>query len=132
MRVSIVAPARSRASLESLLRCLFALDCEFLATHPTFPLLYGCGVRYRREPRGVPGVWEGSEERWLTIPEAYEQGWGDCDDLAPWRAAELVVREGVPARPILVSVGPSSWHVVVDLGDGRREDPSAVLGMLDP
>ena len=127
MRVAIVAQATTRASLEALLACLHSLDVLFLRTQLGVPPLYKSGVRYQAEPplRG--------EERWLTIPEVIRQGTGDCDDLACWRAAELVASQlDEDARPEIVRAGPHVWHVIVRRGDGSSEDPSAVLGMRVP
>lgn len=53
----------------------------YLATHHV-PCLYQSGVRYEMEP-------EGSIEEFAAIPVVIARGWGDCDDLAPWRVAEL-------------------------------------------
>jgi hypothetical protein len=134
VRVAIVAPARSRRSLQLLCELVHGLNVLYLRAHPTTPRLYQSGVVYRREPRGCDDT-ACREERWCTIPVTLGQGWGDCDDLAPWRSAELEVRERVPARPRVVRV-PSArgrrWHVVVEHGDGRLEDPSAALGMGEP
>jgi len=108
-------------SLRALLRVVFSLDVSYLRAHPEIPRLYASGVRYAREP-------DPSCEDFATTPVVLARGWGDCDDLAPWRAAELVVRDGIAARPELVSVRPGLWHVVVRR-DGGVEDPSRVLGM---
>lgn len=122
---------RSRASgpraLGALLLALYALDVAYLSARPDTPPLYLSGVCYRREPRATRGI----VELWDTIPQVLAQGWGDCDDLAAWRAAELSVREGVYALPVLVEAIPGSarYHVVVWRSDGAWEDPSARLGM---
>jgi len=58
---------------------------------------------------------------------------GQCEDLACWRAAELVVRHGIQARPDFTcdarGDGSRLYHIVVRLPDGRIEDPSRNLGM---
>jgi hypothetical protein len=81
------------------------------------------GVRYRREPLG--------SEQWRTIPLIQADGYGDCEDLASWRVAEL--REaGVPARPCFRFRRHGKrrvYHIMVCLPDGAVEDPSRVLGM---
>ena len=50
---------------------------------------------------------------------------GDCDDLAPWLAAERIIGKGGPrdrkARAVAVSSPGIGWHVVVRRGDGRIE-----------
>jgi len=87
------------------------------------PPLYRSGVRYRLE---APGT-----ESWDTADRCLRRGWGDCEDLAAWRAAELRVSGGDPRAH--VTIVPTSqarqWHAVVRRGDGRLEDPSRRLGM---
>jgi hypothetical protein len=129
--LSILVPASTRASLETALAALYALNVRYLETHPQAPRLYSSGVRYVREPRVCVGGSCLRREHWQTIPVTLERREGDCEDLASWRAAELTVRDGTPARPSLEQVGPGQWHVVVRTHDGRREDPSARLGMHD-
>lgn len=91
------------------------------------PPLYASGVRYRREQHAtLPGV-----ERVQSPEETHAMGAGDCDDLAPWRAAELQVA-GEHARALVVHSPNIGYHVVVRREDGRIEDPSARLGMLKP
>ena len=112
-----------RRSIQALLSCSQLLSQGWLRAHPEAPNLYSSGVRYRREPPEL-------REQFATAPVCLLQGWGDCDDLAPWRAAELVVREGEPgARAIVYEVAPGSWHCVVRRADGSIECPSSLLGM---
>jgi hypothetical protein len=109
--------------LTHLLTCLFELDLDYLREHPETPALYRAGVRYRREPEG--------QERWASIPIVRRLGFGDCEDLATWRAAELVVR-GERARPISSHQRTPRgilYHIRVLRADGRIEDPSRILGM---
>lgn len=91
------------------------------------PRIYESGVVYEREAKGppMPGV-----ERFQTARDVHLLGHGDCDGLAPWRAAECIVDGDRRARAVVV---PSSvgYHVIVRRGDGTTEDPSAELGMLD-
>lgn len=85
------------------------------------PALYRGAIVYRREPRG--------RERWRSVRHVAAEGFGDCEDLAAYRAAEL--REGgeAGARAVLVRRGPHLIHAVVRRADGRIEDPSRRLGM---
>lgn len=90
------------------------------------PPLYESGVRYRQEPKNTI-------EEFATIPVIYERLWGDCDDLAPARAAELRL-EGNHAQVRIVwkknrKNGHRMYHIVVRHQDGRIEDPSKILGM---
>lgn len=135
------------------------------------PKLYKSGVRYRPEPwpctckacgaqnppraeccrrcgsRDLDGVEEFADA--LTV---LRRGWGDCDDLSPWRTAELQ-EEGdasadskiswktrcrqchaeVKSKDKCARCGSNRkrrvFHVVTRRGDGRVEDPSQYLGM---
>lgn len=106
--------------LEALTRC----NVLWLESHPKTSMLYSSGVRYRPES---------TTEAWLDIPHVLELKFGDCEDLAAWRCAELRVR-GVNARPNLKwynrpDQGITLYHVQVRFPDGSIEDPSAKLGM---
>lgn len=91
------------------------------------PGIYAAGVRYQREPLCRTDGRLHICEEWLTAHEVKARGWGDCDDLGPWRAAELRLQgekaQAVP-RPT-----PAGWHIIVRRGDGSIDDPSARLGM---
>lgn len=93
------------------------------------PALYDSGLRFRREVCRAPGV-PGACERFLTAAQALAERGAefDCDDIAPWRAAELRLA-GEHARAIPVRSPEVGWHIVVRRGDGSMEDPSRVLGM---
>ena len=127
-RVAIVSYAASREAFQALLECTYQLNCLYLQNAPDCPALYESCVRFEPEDRDCD---DGTckEERFCTIPIVLAARVGDCDDLAPWRAAELTVRHGITSIPLIVPVGPRSWHVLVRRSDGQFEDPSAVLGM---
>lgn len=113
-----------------LLRALTLADIDYLRHHPETPLLYQSGVRYEEEPIG--------QEDWQDIPTTLELGYGDCEDLCCWRAAEYHVRFGVPAWPTFVwrhkPNGGLLYHIQVRI-PGKNgapdsvEDPSRRLGM---
>lgn len=86
------------------------------------PPLYKSGIRYRRE----------TGEHWQNPWETFQTGYGDCEDLALYRVAELV-REGRDrrARVAVIRTGPATLHALVRLGSGRLEDPSRALGMVN-
>lgn len=90
------------------------------------PPLYQSGVRYREEPRG-----QGFED-FAIIPQILARGFGDCDDLSPWRVAELR-HQGEKAKIRITwkrqPDGQKLFHVQVRRGDGTIEDPSRILGM---
>jgi len=126
MRVTVELPA-SAAHIEALLEGLVLLNVELLDRSPLPPLVQS-GVVWKREPRG--------REDWNNCERTFRLGWGDCEDVCAWRAAELrragelaarcVVRRG---RQRKRSRGPRMWHVLVERADGTIEDISRVLGM---
>ena len=110
--------------LTVLVRALCAINVDWLQKHPRTPDLYRSGVRYASQPRGI--------ERFKPIPVILQGGTADCDQLAPWRAAELRVRRGIKAVPEVRQMEANLFHVFVRLPNGRVEDPSAWLGMRIP
>lgn len=67
----------------------------------------------------------------FDIPQTViKRGTGDCDDLAPWWAAELRYSGVDPdAQAEVYQSGPKRFHVVVRRGDGTADDPSRWAGM---
>lgn len=116
---------QSNRQLQILLFALVAVNEEYLRNHPEAPMLYDSGVRYMEEPPG--------QEDWQDIPTCLKMRAGDCEDLACWRVAELRVRYGIAAKPTFKCMerpnGGMLYHIQVELPDGRKEDPSRVLGM---
>lgn len=94
------------------------------------PPLYHSGVRYEREP------WTDREE-FADILTVLKRRWGDCDDLAAWRVAELREQgeKGADVRiywrpPHQRKPGkPMVMHVQVRRANGDIEDPSRFLGL---
>lgn len=123
--VTAIDKKHAHTSIAYALRALTEIDCAILRAHPETPSLYASGVRYEEEPPG--------EEDWADIPTARKLGWGDCEDLACWRAAELQLRSGVKAWPMFLwrgrPRGGMLYHIQVRYPDGRVEDPSRRLGM---
>lgn len=111
-------------ALNIFVRALAAYDTLWLQRNPGTPALYESGVRYKSQPAGF--------ERFAPIPLILAAGSGDCDQLAPWRAAELRVRHGIKALPEVRQFGDRLFHVYVRLPNGKAEDPSAHLGMKVP
>lgn len=111
-------------ALNIFCRCLCAYNVKWLREHPETPPLYQSGVRYVEQPIGV--------EQFKPIPLVLAAGQGDCNQLAPWRAAEIRVRNGIKALPEVKQMGPKLFHVFVRLPNGEVEDTSARLGMAVP
>jgi len=104
------------------LDALVMVNLVFLRTH-TVPPLYRSGVIYRPEPPG--------QEEFASIPAVLARGWGDCDDIGPWRVAELRLH-GEPAKiRIQWKKLPNGklFHVLVRRANGDLEDPCIKLGM---
>ena len=92
------------------------------------PLLYGSGIVYQRE--------DGTED-WQDVYTTIEKGWGDCEDLACFRVAELREVFGRKASPFVTyrrgPEGEFHYHALVVCrspdGTWRLEDPSRKMGM---
>lgn len=138
--LSIVAPFRGKPDLDAALEATVRLNELQLRADPSIPLLYSAaarqlGVRYARDVCLAPQV-PGACERFLTIASALMElrsgaiAGLDCDDLASWRCAELRVRfSRSRARAFVIRSPGIGWHVLVDDGRGKIEDPSKTLGM---
>lgn len=107
---------------------LYRCDVDYLIAYgKKVPGFYESGIRYETPENACGG------DVWQDIPTLLRRGFGDCKDLACFRAAELTVKEGIYAKPIVrrkwMQNGFALYHVVVMYPDGRIEDPSAALGM---
>lgn len=106
--------SRSDATLRIMLDALTQADVLYLREHPETPAVYDSGVVYHEEPEGA--------EDWQDIPTCLRLGWADCEDLACWQAAELIVRHGIDAwadftKQVLAD-GRVLYHIIVRLPDG--------------
>ena len=82
-------------------------------------------LRWKPEPPG--------EEHFDHAGVVLRRGWGDCDDMGPYKAASLRVTGVDPgARAAVRKSGPKRWHVVVKRSDGSIDDPSIETGMPAP
>lgn len=109
--------------IEAAVMGLGAQSAVQMATHK-LPSLYSGAIRYRQEKPG--------KEEWQSAAITAAKGYGDCEDLAAYRVAELR-RAGIDAYPKVLRITPTLRHVVVAVRDrdGREhiEDPSKLLGM---
>lgn len=115
---------RSRLATTALMHGLALVNRIWLLYYPDTPLLYDTHVLYQAEV---------NTERWADIPTILERGYGDCEDLACWRIAELWAN-GVHAMPFITwrpraDARGTIYHALVRWPDGRIEDPSRALGM---
>lgn len=80
------------------------------------------GIEWQEEPPG--------QESFDKPSTVLARGWGDCDDLAPWLAAEMRETDFDPAATaIAIPSGHNTWHAIVRGSDGEFYDPSLWAGM---
>jgi hypothetical protein len=123
MRVIARVPLRDAEDVLGALRAHVAASVRDIARAARegrpIPPIYASGVRYdRRDPN----------ERWQLPSETLGRRRGDCEDLAAWRAAELLLR-GERASVGVRRTGPRVLHAIVVRANGSVEDPSKRLGM---
>jgi hypothetical protein len=121
--LAIVVPWAGESDLRPALAALTGLNMDIMRRHQ-LPDIYRSGVRYQREKRLPDGV---SREQWLTVPIIVRRGFGDCEDLGCYLAAQARLK-GIDAHAI-AKQNPIGWHIVVQYPDGSIEDPSRKLGM---
>ena len=114
LRVPMSAAAYA-AGVEGLTR----INEKLLQQDPSIPKLYNGKIRYRKEPNDV----------WRHVVDVASSGFGDCEDLAAYRAAELRNAGDAGAYVGVYKSGPRRYHAVVVHGNGKVEDPSRRLGM---
>jgi hypothetical protein len=125
IRIGLSLPSRGKGATEAIasaVETLAKIDLAYLERYPRCVPLAKSGVRYRREPKGP--------ENWQNIPETLSRGYGDCEDLAAWRIAELRFRK-IPANPH-VTFDRGMYHITVRAKISGKElffDPSKELGM---
>lgn len=118
--IRLAVPVVDHLHLKLALVGLTAMNRAIIKAHQgAIPSLYESGVRWRPE----------APDQWETLDIVLARGFGDCEDLSTWRAAELQ-EQGVDAEAEVYNVRDRKWHAVVLLPDGTIEDPSARLGML--
>lgn len=120
---------RSRETMLELIEALVKVNQRWLKQHPIgtgpqyTPPFYESGVIYRPE----------KTEEWRDIPTVLKAGWGDCEDLAAWRIAELrhMGQQAWPHIRWREKDGRTIYHALVKRADGRIEDPSSARGMAN-
>ena len=128
-----IAIPSDKPSLDAALEGLTRLNVQILKTAKAagrpVPAMYAAGVRWQPDSeKGRPS------ETWDTIDVVRRRGFGDCEDLAAWRAAELRFsgRDSGARAVVRRSNSPGvAWHCIVQLSNGKTLDPSIKLGMLD-
>lgn len=93
------------------------------------PILYESDIYYDRSlPEGCC-----EDDKWLDCVRVKKAGRGDCEELACYRVAELILRFGVAAKPHLVlereemaDLIEHRYHVVVAWPEGLSQYPRTV------
>lgn len=119
MRIVLEDIPPSPEVLEAFLEGMTALNTAIIRAED-LPSVYEV-ARYRREAKG--------REDWRHAGIIERSGYGDCEDLAAYRAAELRVFDGEAARVKVVRTGKKTLHAVVERADGSIEDVARALGM---
>lgn len=126
-----VPPEVLKPVLDATLEAVTRLDEHMITTgqSPTSRQLVEQGARWKPEPPGDEHFDHGA-----TIAQ---RGDGDCDDWGPLHAATMrATGEDPRARAVVIPSGPSTWHAVVQKGDGRiltgKDDISVMAGMPPP
>jgi hypothetical protein len=121
--LNVIGVPTGAATFSAALEGLTSLNELYLRQHPETPALAASGVRYEK-PKST---------KWRDIPQVLKSGWGDCESLSTWRAAELRVSGEDPmAQALVYQTGPTKFHSIVLRGDGSVEDPSIEHGMKAP
>jgi len=111
------------ALLEGFVRACLVIIAAGLA--PPDPRQTSPTVKYKLEPVG--------EEDWKLPHNVIRDGWGDCEDLAGWRAAGLrFTGEDAGARVKVVKTGENKLHAVVERGDGSIDDVCKEMWLNQP
>lgn len=114
-----VPPEHDLALLTHLLEGVTRWDETYLRARPNTPAVYSGAVRFGL----IPGI-----ERYQVIPVILTNGYGDCDGLAAWRAAELRLMGYTDARAVITRQWDSPAHFwklhAYVLYGGMTEDPS--------
>lgn len=120
---------RSRLAIERLLDALVLINMDWLRAYPETPKLYESGVVYKKVV--PPGE---DDDPWQDIPSTLSLGYGDCEDLACWRVAELRMSGNAASTLVDYRLGQKDgkprhfFHVLVQYQNGSTEDPSRLLG----
>jgi hypothetical protein len=125
VRILIPLPqdgSRLSRAFQVYLNAAILVAAEEMRRDP-LPLLYTIPherLKYQAEPWSGSGVEEFADP-WTV----YRRGWGDCDDLVIYRAAELLVR-GYPVHALIRhETANDKYHTQVRREfDGLIEDPS--------
>lgn len=113
--------------LRGALEAVASVNVAYLKTRPdAMRPLYESGVRLARHDLLA--------ESFSAIPAVQHRGFGDADDLAAWRVAELRQAGEQAEFRVVYKPSPYGGHVLtvqVRRADGTIEDPSEILKSLE-
>src|SRR5437899_3720477 len=109
MRLRIAVPEQHVEPnvIDAALEAVTRLDEHMIRSGsvPTFDAAH-TQVKWRPENMG--------DEHFDHAETVLKRGWGDCDDLAPWKAATLrATGEDPGAVARVVPTGPNTFHALV-------------------
>ncbi len=118
-------PELARSVAGVLLGAQTLIDEIYLRAHPETPTLARSGVRLHDLPQGPKRPGRAYKQ---DVPVSLREGYADQASLSCWRAAELRVREGVKALPLVRAFRMPDERTAVRaevvLPDGTVIDPS--------
>ncbi len=117
-------PRLSAPYLDVMLESLTRVNQIWLPSVAPKPIWLYSLYPYVHYEEDRPGV-----EKFSPASVVLPRGWGDCEDVAAWRAAELRVYYGEPATAFARLMREGLYHALVRRADGSEEDPSKILGM---
>jgi len=120
-KIGVELTQGSIAEVAAMLHGLALLSLVQIRAGQVRKSIYAAGIKYRREPIG--------RERWQSAAETLRRGYGDCEDLAAWRLAELWAAGEMGAKERVYAPRPGLMHCQVRRASGQIEDPSRMLGM---
>jgi hypothetical protein len=118
------SPVENAEVLKVLEEMLISIDLIHMQHYPKTPDLI--------DPR--LGIVYGRTEEWQSIPSLILQGYGDCKSLTAMRVAQHRFK-GRVAKPNFRfranNRGGTDYHILVQIGVNKFEDPSKECGMTD-
>lgn len=143
-------PFRGQRDIDFALSLATRVALRELREFPSIPKIYDSGIYWERDwskkACPAPDV-DGACERFLSPKQLLKEGKGDCDDVVPWRTAEIIYtiekalqRKGMSrakarrkawgaAEAYSIPSPGIGYHILLRRADGKIEDPSKRLGM---
>lgn len=126
IQVAIPEPHVTKPVLDAMLEGVTRLNEELIRSGEVPPYSETRDAfRWKPEPPGA--------EHFDHAKLLLDRQWGDCDDIAPYKAAsDRVTGKDPGARAVVKRSGPRRWHAYEEHSDGSASDPSLEHGMPGP